>query len=579
MRHLYRLIAIVSFAICSACSDYKDSETTTYHVQAKAHLGEVVRTTIIDDVEARRAKVLWDAADQIGVAATTSSTISTLELTAGAGNSSASFEGDITINNPEVENYFAFYPALSSATLSNGQLTLTLPTEQQNVASGVDGATCGFMIAKSNNASIDKLSFTFENLFAILRLPLTGNGEQLAQISFAGGKNEITSGAFTIDLTSPEYDITFNENGSRHTNLLTDVTLTATPTVFYLVVPAIEYTSGYSIRVTTTDGQTMFRSVGRDGGRSLERGSIYKLPDLNFDSQRTDLSLNGRANCYIVSAAGNYCFDSNLPDGATAEIVWQDSDGLISNVELTSDGYVCFTAGSNEGNALLAVRNASNTIIGSWHIWATDAPQSQTYDDGTVVLDRNLGALSPDGTGLYYQWGRPTPFTATPQTTETDDLASATNNPALFYTEWASLNVPNDSWGNPSDDSSSYSSAQGTKTANDPCPAGWRVAPPTLYRTIVKLLDKTTTTCYTITFDNGTKAYYPFTDRLTASGTLSGSSGGYLWTNSNYISQSSKTLNGTYFQYSKNNTSSFSGSGSKISSSKTYGQNVRCVAE
>ena len=576
MRHLYRLIAIVSFAICSACSDYKDSETTTYHVQAKAYLEEVVRTTIIDNVEANSAKVLWEATDQIGVAATTSNTISTLELTDGAGSSSASFEGDITTDDPAAENFYAFYPALNSATLNNGQLTLTLPTEQQNIAAGIDGAAYGFMVAKSSNTAIDKLSFAFENLFAVLRLPITGNGEQLTQISFMGGNNEITSGAFTIDLTSPNYDITFSDNGSNQTNLLTDATLTAEAQLFYLVVPAIDYTSGYSIRITTTDGQTMQRSVGHDGGRTLKRGVIYKLPELSFETQSADLSANGKANCYIVSAAGNYCFDCDLTNGATAEIVWQDSDGLISNIELAADGYVHFKASATEGNALLAVRDASNTIIGSWHIWSTDAPQSQTYDDGTVVLDRNLGALSPEGVGLYYQWGRRTPFTATPQTTETGDLASAINNPALFYTKWSSLDVPNDSWGNAT--TSTYSSNAGTKTANDPCPAGWRVAPPILFRNLLNVLDKTTTP-YTAKFENGTTAYYPFTNRLNTSGELSNSSCGYLWTNSNYITSSSTSVYGTMFQYSNSNTTSFAGNGSKIYQIKTYGHNVRCVAE
>lgn len=579
MRHLYKFLAIVSIAICSACSDYKDSETATYHVQAKAHLGEVVRTTIIDNVEANSAKVLWEAADQIGVAATTSNTISTLDLTDGAGSTSASFEGDITTDNPAAESYFAFYPALSSATLSNGLLTLTLPTEQQNIATGINGAAYGFMVAKSSNAAINKLSFAFENLFAVLRLPITGNGEQLAQVSFMGGNGEITSGAFTIDLNSPDFGITFSDNGSTQTNLLTDAVLTSEAKLFYLVVPAIDYTSGYSIRITTTNGQTMHRSVGSNGGRTLDRGVIYKLPEVHFEVQSTNLSKDCKANCYIVSAAGDYCFESGLATGATAEIVWQDneSSNIVSNVTLSDNGFVNFKASGVEGNALLAVRDASNTIIGSWHIWATDAPQSQTYDDGSVVLDRNLGALSPDGVGLYYQWGRRTPFTATPQTTGTGDLASAINNPALFYTHWSSLDVPNNSWGNAT--TSSYSNESGTKTENDPCPAGWRVAPPSLFRGVLDALDKNTNP-YTAKFDNGTTAYYPFTDRLNASsGDLSGLTCGYLWTNSNCIASSSTSLYGTGIQYSKNNTTSLTGDGSKIYHSKSYGHNVRCVAE
>lgn len=576
MKHLFTLTAIVCIALCTACSDFNDSETTTYHVQAKAYLEEGARTTIIDDIEANRAKVLWDANDQIGIISATNNALSIFNLTNGAGKNIATFEGDITTINPTEANYFSFYPAQDQATINNGRLNLILPTQQQNVDSGIDGDACGFMIAKSSNTSIDKLSFTFENLFAVLRLPIIGSGEQLANISFAGGNGEITSGAFEVDLTTPQYDITFSKEGSLRTLLLDNSQLSTEAKVFYLVVPAINYTSGYSIRITTTDGQTMYRSVGSNGGRTLERGVIYKLPTVDFEAQRTDLSLQGTANCYIVSKAGSYCFDSNLPNGAKAELIWQDNEGIISNVELSSDGYVGFDATAIRGNALLAVRDASGTIIGSWHIWATDTPQAQTYSDGTKALDRNLGAMSSTDAGLFYQWGRPTPFFAAPQTAKAENLSDAISKPEYFFTNWADMQVPNDSWGNAT--TTIYSSAQGSKSVNDPCPAGWRVASPIFFSNIVKSLKNTADSYYTIQLDNGI-AYYPLKDRLDHSGKLGSSKCGYMWTNSNYVTATSATTYGAYFQYSAKNTTSFAGDGSKIYLNKTYGLNVRCVAE
>lgn len=57
-------------------------------------------------------------------------------------------------------------------------------------------------------------------------------------------------------------------------------------------------------------------------------------------------------------------------------LVWQDVNGLVTNVHLSSDGhYLEFEvpqATICQGNAVVAVRDASNRIMWSWHIWVTD---------------------------------------------------------------------------------------------------------------------------------------------------------------------------------------------------------------
>lgn len=54
-------------------------------------------------------------------------------------------------------------------------------------------------------------------------------------------------------------------------------------------------------------------------------------------------------------------------------LVWQDSPGLITDVKKDGD-YLRFRVreeSMSQGNALVAVKNASGTIIWSWHIWVT----------------------------------------------------------------------------------------------------------------------------------------------------------------------------------------------------------------
>ena len=144
------------------------------------------------------------------------------------------------------------------------------------------------------------------------------------------------------------------------------------------------------------------------------------------------VSLGKAANSFIVSAAGYYYFDgtvmgngdaglhSSFPITSTkldpkgAKLVWQEVDGLISNVEL-KDGNVRFEVASKDGNAVIAVTDASDNVLWSWHIWSAEEPNDVTVGNW-VAMDRNLGATATSGTeakGLYYQWGRKDPFSMT----------------------------------------------------------------------------------------------------------------------------------------------------------------------
>ena len=57
-------------------------------------------------------------------------------------------------------------------------------------------------------------------------------------------------------------------------------------------------------------------------------------------------------------------------------LIWQDTENLISNISFdSSTHYVSFKvdkATIHNGNAIIAVRDNSNTILWSWHIWVTE---------------------------------------------------------------------------------------------------------------------------------------------------------------------------------------------------------------
>lgn len=104
-----------------------------------------------------------------------------------------------------------------------------------------------------------------------------------------------------------------------------------------------------------------------------------------------------------------------IEDVADAVIVWQDSPDLVEDVELrTIDGQKWITFHTAEpalsqGNAMIAVRDASRTILWSWHIWATHYDWqnegamihsgSKREGDGVEYLltPCNLGYCEPHG--------------------------------------------------------------------------------------------------------------------------------------------------------------------------------------
>lgn len=244
-----------------------------------------------------------------------------------------------------------------------------------------------------------------------------------------------------------------------------------------------------------------------------------------FVGKVDEIRLEGPANSFIANQANtHYTFDAmRMGDGkttlatASVHVVWQSASGLLQYVAL-EDGEVSFYVGTDdngdrkEGNALIGAYDRSGTLIWSWHVWVTD--YDPNGDDGTVeyngytLMTRNLGALKNANTtseeilssyGLYYQWGRKEPFIGPSTYTagqgasaamydgkgtrvmmktvesdgQTGTMAYATQHPLTYIT----VEGKDADWLYPSAATVVTTRWADTKTVNDPCPAGWRVAP------------------------------------------------------------------------------------------------------
>ncbi|MFR0774634.1 MAG: hypothetical protein ACLVBA_10435 [Alistipes finegoldii] len=331
----------------------------------------------------------------------------------------------------------------------------------------------------------------------------------------------------------------------------------------YVTVENLMSSSEYVIIAAAVSADGLYTSDAKNITTSQEA----KLPGTN---------LGGNANSYIVSEKGQYKFETTKVNGSeisdinSADWLWMtkgnnSSNPIISDVVYKS-GEIGFTVSGVEGNAVIAALDTKNNIVWSWHIWITDVPQTMEYENGTVFMDRMLGATSADrgsnkeNYGLFYQWGRKDPFYGgTKDEYKTGAFATAntetTINPALNmkwrYTKKGvdietSIKEPmnyfmgdkNIDW-LANEDPSLWNNI---KTDYDPCPAGYRVPSATEIESIKQIEAELDENDYAkefwYTWNNET-TYYPSYGCRDEKGELVMEGGVFMWTSSQHLNQSS----------------------------------------
>lgn len=205
-----------------------------------------------------------------------------------------------------------------------------------------------------------------------------------------------------------------------------------------------ETEKSYSLKVTTTTLKTTY-----DGDEKLKtntpRGSADSPYDLSTHDEKGSVIPQTTANCYVVSAAGTYqlplVYGNAIKNGSensaayqggnfkdylnrtisssrftgadNAVLVWSDGFFMFKDIHLDATKQnLVFTIDPDymqQANAVLAVRDANNRIMWSWHIWVTERPvytqrhilqdlrnSSNTYE----LMQCNLGWV--DGKMVYY---------------------------------------------------------------------------------------------------------------------------------------------------------------------------------
>ena len=416
------------------------------------------------------------------------------------------------------------------ASISNAPISSTIPVnqviiEQENIELKVGENIILKATVLPENATDKTVRWSSSNN-NVLRVSDDGNAVALATgtavvTATAGNKSD----DITVVVSSPTVNVNriYLDKTEIALKVGTSETLTATITPSNATNKNVSWTSS-NVSVATVNqggritaiskGTVTITASAKDGSGKTASCTVSAF---SFTSP-IDISANGRANCYIVSAAGTYSFPATKGNSsesvgpvASAEVLWESfgtsvkpSVSDVVYAEYKSGRIIFETPSSlHNGNAVIAAKDADDNIIWSWHIWVCKgynpvATGQVYYNNAGTMMDRNLGATSATpgdvgALGLLYQWGRKDPFLGSCQISY-DSIYSQAKRAASTLSSWPSPVTSDNSNGtidyavkNPTTFIKSNSSYgdwfsstddtrwQSTKTIYDPCPPGWRV--------------------------------------------------------------------------------------------------------
>ena len=183
-----------------------------------------------------------------------------------------------------------------------------------------------------------------------------------------------------------------------------------------------------------------------DGDDTLRAAKPKGSPDSPYDLSTEGGTLSKTtANCYVVNAPGTYmlplvygnaivdgqpnpgAYDKDtkfvdyngnhinspyLPTPDDATLVWSDGFYMFKDVRLSADKkYLIFTIDPDyiqQANAVVAVRDAGDNIMWSWHIWVTEHKINETIDYQAYQLASTIYSIMPcnlgwvDGKMVFY---------------------------------------------------------------------------------------------------------------------------------------------------------------------------------
>ena len=274
-------------------------------------------------------KVLWTNGDKINVNGVESNALAIEEDAV----ETATFTIPGTLSNP--------YKALFPASIYKDAQTVTLPAVQA-YAENSFGATAAPMAAYQANGN----NLSFKHLCAVLKLTIkkAEDAHEIMYVEFSGKNDEQVCGDFSIDYQKAELTGVSTSTSAKKVRCNVYNELSEEGLVVYLVVPAVEYASGYTIKVVDTEGHYMEKS--KASGQTLFAGKIYEMPEFAFESDGTEFNVG------ITNARQLIEFAKAYNDGTKPAVA-----AILNDIEFTAQDCADFES----------IKDFEGTIDGKWH--------------------------------------------------------------------------------------------------------------------------------------------------------------------------------------------------------------------
>lgn len=236
-----------------------------------------MRTTLGEEEESGHRKLYWSEGDRIVINGVESEAVEINEDNARIG----SFDFGEVLAYP----YSVLYPS----SLYKSATTIALP-QLQAAATDTFATNTVPLVAYVEEGKSVKLN----HLSAIVHIQLRAESgsnfnNAIRKVVFRGNEGEQVSGDFTLDYaTSRLTPASTNQSGKSVGVAVTGELSTESVTNIYIVVPAQEYKSGFTVRVLNEKNHYMEKS---SGSVTLEAGEIFKMPVLDYHPTHTQFGV------------------------------------------------------------------------------------------------------------------------------------------------------------------------------------------------------------------------------------------------------------------------------------------------
>ena len=279
MKYRYLLIGLLStLALSCTVSEidapegpegYSSPKREVFYVSIDEQPG--AETKVYAD---EKLKVLWNEDDRISI------------FNQSTYNREYSFDGETGANSGEItpvgaagsgdplELIYAVYPYQKNTSINNNDIvSFTLP-DIQTYEPNSFGIGANTMISVTDTNEILK----FKNVGGYLAFKLCGSGVEVSSITLHGANDEPLAGPATIQMTDegPKVAIAASTASAKIKLYCKEpVELSSDPTIFWFVVPPVEFLDGFSVTVATPDGATFTQSTSKPF--TITRSTVTRL--------------------------------------------------------------------------------------------------------------------------------------------------------------------------------------------------------------------------------------------------------------------------------------------------------------